>query len=428
MNSVLVVRGRQHNNFQGNLRVSGAKNAALPEIAAAILSEGEVTLQDVPYLADVASMITVIASMGVNVKLSGSRTLVINSKNMQAVAPPDHWVQKIRASILLLGPLLAKNGYAKIAMPGGCKIGMRPILEHVAGLKALGADVKVDGGFIIARSKALTGAHIKMSSVSVGATENIIMAAVLAKGTTTIENAACEPEVQDLAIMLNNMGAKISGHGTTTIIIEGVARLGAVTHTVIPDRIEAGTLLIAATAARGSLRLENFPVSCLDVVLEKLQQAGATINISGSNLELDMQGKQPRSVSVNTEVYPGFPTDLQPQWVALAAVSSGSSKIQETIFDNRLQHIPELLKMGAKITQSGNLLSITGVESLNACAVSATDLRAAAALTIAGLSANGDSKILNAHYLDRGYDFFEQKLAACGVLLKREVGEVYEQN
>lgn len=420
MNSVLVICG-QNDHFCGNLRVSGAKNAALPELAAAILSDGIVTLEDVPYLADVASMITVLASMGISISLSGSRRLILDPKNMKNISPPSYWVQKIRASILLLGPLLAKNGYAKIAMPGGCNIGIRPILEHVAGLEALGAKVTIENNIITAVSSGLKGANIKMQSVSVGATENLIMAAVLAEGVTIIDNAACEPEVTDLSIMLNNMGAKITGYGTTTIQIEGVTSLASVNHTVMPDRIEAGTLLIAAAAARGEICLDNFPVQNLRILLEKLEQAGAIITSENNSVKLTMLNNQPRAVSISTEVYPGFPTDLQPQWAALTAVSNGQATITENIFDNRLQHAPELVKMGANIHVNGNELIINGVDKLNACNVIATDLRAAAGLTVAGIVALGNTQLVNAHYLDRGYDCFEQKLTACGVNLFRKV-------
>ncbi len=421
MNSKLIVNNlSKTTEFSGVIKVSGAKNAALPELAAALLSEEQIILKEVPYLADIASMITVIASMGAEVKLSADRELTINAKNMVKLVPPAHWVQKIRASILLLGPLLARNGYAKISMPGGCAIGLRPILEHISGLEALGAIVKIEKNIITAETEGLKGAHIKMNSVSVGATENLMMAAVLAEGTTIIDNAACEPEVMDLAKMLNKMGAKITGFGTNKLTIIGVSALGSATHAVMPDRIEAGTLLIAATATRGKITLNNCPVDALGSVLSNLKLAGARIIASNDSISLTMDNKQPKSVSVSTAVYPGFPTDLQAQWVVLSAVSNGQAIVQETIFDDRFNHIPELLKMGAKIRQNGNSLTIDGIPLLQPSEVFATDLRAAAGLAIAGMLTTGQTHIVNAHYLDRGYDNFEQKLRACGVVLSRE--------
>lgn len=411
----------QQNGFAGTILVSGAKNAALPELAAALLTGQPVILNSVPYLADIASMITVLSSMGVFVKLSGSRALTIEAKQIEHTCPPKHWVQKIRASILLLGPLLARTGSAKIAMPGGCAIGLRPIMEHVLGLEALGANIEIVDNVIIASAKKLIGAHIKMQSVSVGATENLIMAASLADGTTIIENAAKEPEVSDLALMLNKMGANISGYGTDTITIIGVPKLNGVEHDVMPDRIEAGTMLIAAAANCGKVKLTNCPTYALTEVIKKLTEAGAEIHMQENTITLDMHGQQPKSIAIKTAVYPGFPTDLQAQWVALLAVSAGKATVEETIFDDRLHHIPELLKMGAEIHQSDQVLTITGKPNLVGAKVKASDLRAAAGLAIAGMRATGITSVVNAHYLDRGYDGFEQKLRLCGVVLDRTV-------
>ena len=421
MNSYLSIIGTPYVSFSGSVRIYGAKNAALPAIAAALLSTEPVVLSNVPYLADIASMITVISSMGVEVSLLGSRQLSINSSNMHKSSPPAAWVQKIRASILLLGPLLARNGYAKIAMPGGCAIGLRPILEHVSGLEALGAKVNISGNVITASVSKLKGTVINMSSVSVGATENLMMAAVLAEGVTVINNAAKEPEVIDLANFLVSMGAMISGAGTDSITINGVAGLGSASHSVMPDRIEAGTFLIAAAASRGQINLTNCPIADMTVVLDMLKAVGAKIDINGNNLSLDMCGKRPKALSFETMVYPGFPTDLQAQWAIMSAVSDGCSVIKENIFDNRFNYIPELMKMGANITVKDNTLIINGIEFLQGTKVFATDLRAGAALAIAGIIADGKTNLVNAHYLDRGYNDFEQKFRACGAIMHREV-------
>ena len=421
MNSYLSITGVPYGNFSGSVRIDGAKNAALPELAAALLSTEPVVLNNVPYLADISSMITVISSMGVEVSLIGSRQLSINAASMHKSSPPAAWVQKIRASILLLGPLLARNGYAKIAMPGGCAIGLRPILEHVSGLEALGAKVNISGNVITATASKLKGAVINMNSVSVGATENLMMAAVLAEGTTIINNAAQEPEVVDLAKLLVKMGAQILGAGTDSITINGVKSLGSARHSVMPDRIEAGTYLIAAAAARGKITLTNCPVADMKYVLDMLKQVGAKITICDNNLSLDMGGKRPRALSFETMVYPGFPTDLQAQWAIMSALSDGCSVIKENIFDNRFNYIPELRKMGANIIVDDNTLTINGVEVLHGARVSATDLRAGAALAIAGVIAKGSTILINAHYLDRGYDEFEQKFRACGAVMQREV-------
>lgn len=419
MSSKLLVYGSPYGSFNGTVKVSGAKNAALPLLAAAILTKDLVELKSIPRLADIACMVTLISSLGSEVSFGQEDSVTISSKHL-SLSAPSIWAKKIRASILLLGPMLARYGSIELAMPGGCDIGLRPIMEHIAGLKALGADIEISNNKVTAKTSGLKGAYIKMQSVSVGATENIIMAAVLAEGETVIENAACEPEISDLINMLNKMGAKISGLGTNRICISGVASLSGIEYSVMPDRIEAGTFLIAATAARGNITLKNYNPGDIEILLKYLSQAGAKIDYNGSDLSLIMDSR-PEAVSIETAVYPGFPTDLQAQWVALSAISKGKCKITENIFDDRFHHIAELTKMGANISKNSNYIEVIGVESLNSAVVSGSDLRATAGLVIAANTAVGQSEIINAHNIDRGYESFDLKLGSCGVIMQRVV-------
>jgi len=407
--------------LQGEVAVSGAKNAALPIMCASLLTAKRLSLSNVPRLMDVATMGKLMGQMGVEVERSAG-TMVLDSKNLNDPTAAYDLVKTMRASVLVLGPLLARCGRAKVSLPGGCAIGQRPVDQHVKGLQAMGATISIEHGYMHAEAlsadRGLRGAHIVMDLVTVTGTENLMMAATLAQGTTLIENAAREPEVVDLAKCLIAMGAKIDGAGSDVIRIEGVSSLGGVSHAVMPDRIETGTYLAAAAAAGGRVRLTGAAPETLDASLEKLRDAGARISAGSSFIEIEMN-ERPQPVSVRTAPYPGFATDMQAQFMALATVASGTALITETIFENRFMHALEMQRLGADISIQGNTAVVKGVERLQGATVMATDLRASAGLVIAGLVAEGQTVIERIYHLDRGYEALEKKLGALGAKIER---------
>lgn len=405
--------------MRGTITISGAKNAALPILAGTLLSTEAITVRNVPQLKDVATTITLLQSMGVEVTFDDKLNVEVNAANVTERRAPYELVKTMRASILVLGPLVARFGEAAVSLPGGCAIGARPVNLHVQGLQAMGADVVVENGFILAKADRLSGAHIVFDIVTVTGTENLMMAAVLADGETVLENAAREPEVIDVANFLNSMGAKVSGAGTSTIRIEGVERLGGTDHTVLPDRIEAGTYLVAAAMTGGKIRLRGVAPQHLEAVIGKLQEAGADISTGDDFIEIDMRGKRPSAVDIRTTPYPGFPTDMQAQFCALNAVADGVGTIKETIFENRFQHVLELQRMGADIQIEGNTAICRGVEQLTAAPVMATDLRASAGLVLAGLAAQGETLVDRIYHVDRGYERIEEKLRQLGAEIRR---------
>lgn len=411
--STILVRGGAR--LQGRVTISGAKNAALPIIAACLLPHGECRLEEVPRLTDVDTMCGVVSELGLRVERSGD-TLAIINEGITALEPPYDYVRRMRASFLVLGPLLARAGKVKVSLPGGCAIGARPIDLHLKGLAALGAEIEVRNGWVKARARRLKGAPIYLDFPSVGATENIIMAASLAEGTTIIENAAGEPEIVDLANFINAMGGKVTGAGTRVIKIDGVRELHGTTHAVIPDRIEAGTFMVAAVATGGDVLLDNVIPTHLKAVMAKLTEAGAIL--SEENGGIRVRSELPlRAVDIKTMPYPGFPTDMQAQFMALLTVARGSSVITETVFENRFMHVNELKRMGAQIFVEGHCAVIKGVEKLTGAAVKATDLRAGAALIIAGLMAEGETEVSCVHHIHRGYENLVDKLRALGAII-----------
>ncbi len=411
----LRIRGRRE--LQGEVRVSGAKNAALPIMCAALLTAQPLRLANVPRLMDVATMAKLLAQMGVAVE-RGEGAMTLQAGALADPTAPYELVRTMRASVLVLGPLLARCGRAKVSLPGGCAIGQRPVDQHVKGLQAMGAAIAIEHGYMHATASRLRGVRIVMDMVTVTGTENLMMAATLAEGTTLLENAAREPEVVDLARCLQAMGARIEGAGSDVIRIEGVGSLRGATHRVMPDRIEAGTYLAAAAATGGRIRLLGAAADCLDASLEKLREAGARIAVQGDAIELEMTGR-PNAVSVRTAPYPGFATDMQAQFMALAAVARGTAVITETIFENRFMHALELQRLGADITIQGNSAVVRGVERLQGASVMATDLRASAGLVIAGLAAEGETVVDRIYHLDRGYEALEKKLGALGAQISR---------
>jgi UDP-N-acetylglucosamine 1-carboxyvinyltransferase len=414
----LIIKGGYP--LRGETRVSGAKNAALPILAAAILAEEPVKLANVPHLHDVTTMIELIGRMGAEITVDEKMCVEINAATVREFFAPYELVRTMRASILVLGPLVARFGQAHVSLPGGCAIGTRPVDQHLRGLQALGAEIKVENGYITATVDGrLKGAKIVFDMVTVTGTENIMMAAVLAEGTTILENAAREPEVVDLANFLNTLGAKISGAGTSVITIEGVERLHGGSYSVLPDRIEAGTYLIAAACTRGKIRLKGITPDILDALLIKLQEAGATIETGADWISLDMQDKRPKAISVTTAPYPGFPTDMQAQLMALNIGAEGTGVVTETIFENRFMHVQEMCRMGANIQLHGNTAVITGTEELTAAPIMATDLRASASLVLAALIAKGETLIDRIYHIDRGYECIEEKFAQLGAKIKR---------
>ena len=408
--------------LRGEIKISGAKNAALPVLVASLLTDEPLLVSNVPHLQDITTTMELLGRMGVRLVVDDKMMIEADSSHVTELRAPYELVKTMRASILVLGPLLARFGEAEVSLPGGCAIGSRPVNLHIKGLRAMGAEINLDGGYIRARAKRLTGARIFMDMVSVTGTENIMMAATLAQGTTYIENAAREPEVVDLAKCLIAMGAKISGAGTDEIAIEGVERLHGAAHEVIPDRIETGTYLVAGAMTKGNVRLRNVRPDLLQAVLEKLREAGAIIETGPNWISLDMQGRRPKGVSVRTAPYPAFPTDMQAQFVALNSIAEGDGIVTETIFENRFMHVYELQRMGAKIELEGNTAIVHGVTSLMGAPVMATDLRASASLALAGLVAESETIVDRIYHIDRGYECIEEKLAQLGARIRRVPG------
>ena len=414
MDKLLIVGGTP---LEGEVRISGAKNAALPIMCAALLTAEPLRLANLPRLQDVRTMVRLLEQMGVAAaRENGSITL--DAGRLDKPLAPYEMVKTMRASILVLGPLLARCGYARVSLPGGCAIGQRPVDQHVKGLEAMGAEIRVEQGYIDARAKRLKGTRHTMDLVTVTGTENLMMAACLAEGTTVIENAAREPEVTDLAVCLTAMGARIRGAGTDVITIEGVERLSGAGHRVMPDRIETGTFLVAAAATGGAVTLRDTDASLLEAVIEKLREAGAAVECGSGTIGLEMHGR-PRSVSLRTAPFPAFPTDMQAQLMALDSIAAGTGEITETIFENRFMHALELARLGAEIESTGNTAVVRGVERLQGATVMATDLRASASLVIAGLVARGETLVERIYHLDRGYEAIEQKLASLGARIRR---------
>ncbi|HDR9023424.1 TPA: UDP-N-acetylglucosamine 1-carboxyvinyltransferase [Burkholderia vietnamiensis] len=417
MDKLVIEGGRR---LSGEIVVSGAKNAALPILCAGLLSAEPVELDNVPNLKDVRTTLKVLNQMGVQSETDGCRVRLDASRVDNLVAPYE-LVKTMRASILVLGPLLARFGEAKVSLPGGCAIGARPVDQHIKGLQAMGAEISIEHGFIEARAKRLKGARIVTDMITVTGTENLLMAATLADGETVIENAAREPEVSDLAHLLVAMGAKIDGIGTDRLVIQGVERLHGARHSVIPDRIEAGTFLCAVAAAGGDVMLTGVRPHILDAVIDKLREAGVSIDEGDSWLRVRMD-RRPSAVTIRTSEYPAFPTDMQAQFMALNTVASGTAQVVETIFENRFMHVQELNRLGANITIDGNTALVTGVDKLSGANVMATDLRASASLVIAGLRAEGETLVDRIYHLDRGYDRMETKLTAVGANVRRLSG------
>jgi len=407
--------------LSGNVAISGAKNAALPILAGTLLASERVRISNVPHLKDVTTMLSLLQIMGVEVTIDDQLGVEIDAGSVVRPEAPYELVKTMRASILVLGPLLARFGEANVSLPGGCAIGARPVNLHVSGLQAMGADVVVDKGFIKARANRLNGAHIVFDTVTVTGTENLLMAAVLADGETVLENAAREPEVTDLAHFLVGMGAKIHGIGSSTLSVQGVERLGGTDYAVLPDRIETGTYLVAAAMTGGNLRAQHAAPETLEAVLIKLAEAGAKIETGADWIDIDMQGRRPNSVDVRTAPYPAFPTDMQAQFCAMNAVAEGVGTITETIFENRFQHVLELQRMGADIQLEGHTAICTGVDQLTAAPVMATDLRASASLVLAGLAASGETLVDRIYHVDRGYERIEEKLGQLGASIRRVV-------
>jgi UDP-N-acetylglucosamine 1-carboxyvinyltransferase len=405
--------------LDGEVRISGAKNAALPILAAALLADGPVSIGNVPHLRDVTTMIELLGRMGASVTIDERMRIEVDPRATRETFAPYELVKTMRAAILVLGPLVARYGAADVSLPGGCAIGARPVNIHVAGLQAMGAEVHIENGYIRARSGRLKGARIVLETVTVTGTENLMMAAALAEGRTILENAAREPEIVDLALFLNAMGARVSGHGTDTIVIDGVDSLGGTSYDVLPDRIEAGTYLLAGAITGGRVRARNAVAGHLDAVLAKLEEAGASVVRDESFVEVDMRGRRPRAVDVRTAPHPGFPTDMQAQFAALDTVADGVGTITETIFENRFMHMLEMRRMGAEIRLEGNTAIIRGVPKLTAAPVMATDLRASASLVLAGLVAEGTTEIERIYHIDRGYECIEEKLQGLGAQIRR---------
>lgn len=405
----------------GKVTISGAKNAALPILAGTLLASEPVRISNVPHLKDVTTMLSLLQIMGVQITVDDQLEVEVDASTVDRREAPYELVKTMRASILVLGPLLARFGEADVSLPGGCAIGARPVNLHVAGLQAMGADVVVEEGFIKARANRLKGAHIVFDTVTVTGTENLLMAAVLADGETVLENAAREPEVTDLAHFLIGMGAQIEGVGSSTLSIQGVERLGGTEYSVLPDRIETGTYLVAAAMTGGRICAQRTAPETLEAVLIKLAEAGARIETGEDWIDIDMRGRRPKSVDVRTAPYPAFPTDMQAQFCAMNAIAEGVGTITETIFENRFQHVLEMQRMGADIRLEGHTAICTGVEQLTAAPVMATDLRASAGLVLAGLAAHGETLVDRIYHVDRGYERIEEKLGQLGASIRRVV-------
>ncbi len=424
MDKLIITGGRP---LKGTVRISGAKNAALPVLIASLLSAEPITISNIPHLHDITTTLELLGQLGVMLEIDEKLSITANAENVSSVRAPYDLVKTMRASILVLGPLLARFGRADVSLPGGCAIGSRPVNLHIKGFEAMGADISIEGGYIKAQCDQLKGARIFMDTISVTGTENLMMAATLAKGTTVIENAAREPEVVDLAACLIAMGARIEGAGSDEITIHGVERLGGANHDVISDRIEAGTYLVAAAATGGAVTLQGVRPGLMDSVIDKLEEAGAVITIAENSISLDMQSCRPKSVNIRTAPFPAFPTDMQAQFVMLNCVAEGVGTVTETVFENRFMHVQELQRMGADIEMEGNTAVVRGVERLAGAPVMATDLRASACLVLAGLVAQGDTVIDRIYHIDRGYDCIEEKLAQIGARIRRMPGHLYER-
>lgn len=416
MDKLVIGGGRR---LRGEVRVSGAKNAVLPILAATLLADNAMQVSNVPHLFDVTTMIRLLGQMGVEVIVDEHMNIRADPQKITVLRAPYELVKTMRASILVLGPLVARYGRADVSLPGGCAIGSRPVDLHVKGLQALGAEISVEGGFIRARAERLKGARLVMDLVTVTGTENLMMAAVLAQGETVIENAAREPEVTDLADCLVSMGARIEGAGSDTIHIQGVDRLRGSDYQVMADRIESGTYLVAAAITGGKVRLKGTPTPTMDAILQSLTEAGARVNSGADWIELDMEGRRPRAVNIHTAPYPAFPTDMQAQFMALNAIADGVGIITENVFENRFMHVQEMQRMGADIRVEGNTAIVTGTAQLRAAPVMATDLRASASLVLAGLVAQGNTVIDRIYHIDRGYECIEEKLANLGAEIRR---------
>ncbi|MCL7744042.1 UDP-N-acetylglucosamine 1-carboxyvinyltransferase [Guyparkeria hydrothermalis] len=416
MNKLLIRGGKP---LDGEIRSSGAKNAVLPMMAASLLADSPVTIENVPHLQDVTTTMELLGRMGATLTVGDQMSVEVDTTTVDMLEAPYDLVRTMRASILVLGPMLARFKKARVSLPGGCAIGTRPVDIHLKGLEALGADVRVEGGYIETSAEQLIGARVVLDQVTVTGTENLMMAAVFAKGETVLENAAREPEVVDLANFLNAMGADVRGAGSDVIRIHGVERLQGVRYRVLPDRIETGTYLVAAAMTRGRILVRDTRPELLDAVLAKLEQAGAEIETGEDWIRLDMHGRRPKAVDIRTAPHPGFPTDMQAQFVAMNAVAEGTSTVVETIFENRFMHVQEIQRMGADIHIEGNTAIIRGVEALSGAPIMATDLRASASLVLAGLVARGETLVNRIYHIDRGYESIEEKLSRLGANIQR---------
>jgi UDP-N-acetylglucosamine 1-carboxyvinyltransferase len=420
MDKLIITGGRR---LDGEIRISGSKNSSLPILAATLLASEPVTVGNLPHLQDVTTLIELLGRMGVHVVIDDKLNVEVNATTIESLTAPYDLVKTMRASILVLGPMVAHFGAASVSLPGGCAIGSRPVDIHLRGLEAMGADIEVANGYVHAKVEGrLQGAHIVMDTVTVTGTENLLMAAALAEGTTILENAAREPEVVDLADFINRMGGKVRGAGTDTIVVEGVERLKGCHHEVISDRIETGTYLIAAAITGGRIKVKDTDPRLLDAVLQKLEEAGARIETGDDWISLDMEGRRPRAVSLRTAPYPAMPTDMQAQFTALNTVAEGTGTIVETVFENRFMHVQEMNRMGADIEVQGNTAICRGVASLTGAPVMATDLRASASLVIAALVADGDTIVDRIYHIDRGYECIEEKLQSLGAVIRRVPG------
>lgn len=416
MDKLIIKGGRP---LEGEISISGAKNAALPILAATLLADDPVNISNVPHLHDVTTTIGLLARMGSELTIDERMNLEVDSTNIKEFSAPYELVKTMRSSILVLGPLLAKYGKADVSLPGGCAIGSRPVNIHLQGLQSMGANIRVEGGYIRATAKRLKGVHLTMDIVTVTGTENLMMAATLAEGKTVLENAAREPEVSDLANCLISMGAKIKGAGTDRIEIEGVETLSGTDYKIMPDRIETGTYLVAAAMTGGKIKLKDTKPEILDAVLTKLKEAGASIDTNENTISLDMRGQRPRAVDIHTVPFPGFPTDMQAQFTAMNCIATGNGAITESVFENRFMHVQELQRMGANLKLEGNTAISTGVDGLTGAPVMATDLRASASLVLAGLVAKGDTVVDRIYHIDRGYETIEEKLTQLGAHIRR---------
>ena len=414
----LTIRGGAP--LRGEISISGAKNAALPILAATLLTDKPMLIGNIPHLHDITTTMELLGQMGSELMLDERMVIEVNNRDLGRLYAPHDLVKTMRASILVLGPLLSRYGQAHVSLPGGCSIGSRPVDLHLKGLSDMGAEITVNDGYIHARATRLHGAYINFEQVTVTGTENLMMAATLADGRTVLENAAREPEVADLAECLNRMGADITGAGTGRIEIEGVDQLNGTRYDILPDRIETGTYLVAAAMTGGSIRLKNTNPALLEAVIEKLSEAGAGIACNGATISLEMEhGSRPRAVDIDTSPFPGFPTDMQAQFTALNCIAEGRAVITENIFNNRFMHVMELQKMGADLAQSGNRVMVSGVDTLTSSTITARDLRASACLILAGLVARGQTLVEQVYHIDRGYETIEEKLMQLGASIKR---------